>query len=154
MVNFIKILILGLLLASCTPKIIERTEYKTYIDTVYIKKNMYDTVKLDLKPNITVLDTNKIEVMPFIASIDSLIKIGNKDVKVKANYNQPKNQFTIDIAQSWLDSIMNIRQIDTIKTTDTRIEYINRLDWYMYIIFAVCLIFAIVVGIFINKLIK
>jgi hypothetical protein len=148
------IVIILLTLASCSPKIIERTVTVSKTDTVFVKKNIYDTLKLNFTPNITVLDTNKMLVAPFIASIDSLFKIGNKGVEIKASYNQPKNKFDFNINQSWIDSIMKIKQIDSIKTTDVQTVYVNKLEWYMYLIFAGALILAVAIGILLARLIK
>ena len=91
---------------------------------------------------------------PFIASVDSIFKFGNKDVKIKATYNQPDNKFSLNINQAWLDSIMQIRRVDTVKQNTQTTEYVNRLEWYMYLILGGLFIFAIAAGIFLSKLIK
>jgi len=146
--------ILLILLFSCAPKVIEKTTTITKIDTLFIKKNISDTIIFNSNPNITILDTNKILLSPFIASVDSIFKFGNKDVKIKATYNQPDNKFSLNINQAWLDSIMQIRRVDTVKQNTQTTEYVNRLEWYMYLILGGLFIFAIAAGIFLSKLIK
>lgn len=152
MKRIILIILLTLLVSGCCncPPIIQET--KTVRDTVFIPKVNYDTVKIEGAAKIIDIDTSKL-IHPYTALIDSLFNVNDKlKVKLKASYSIKDNQFKIDVEQEKKDSNSVITQIEY--KTNTVIEYVNRLEWYMYPIIFILIIIAFVIGFFISKFVK
>jgi hypothetical protein len=135
---------------GCCPKNIEKTNVK--YDTTYIPRTVRDTIKIESSAKIIDVDTSKL-INPYTAIIDSLFEVNNNlTVKLKASYSIKDNKFKFEAEQTKNDSTQVITK--EVEKVLNKIEYVNRLEWWMYIVWAVTSLIFFLAGYFIGRFTK
>jgi len=139
--------IILMLLSSCCSTPTGGEVKKVVRDTVWNNRIVHDSIRVEATPKITITDTNFISIMPFIASLDSLIKLNGKDVKMHVSYSVPENQLKINVDQIKIDSI------PTVTTTKTEVVQLppEPMSWWWWIIIILGGIAAVVIGAFLGR---
>lgn len=127
----ILIIIMAVLCFACTTGESTKVTGVVKSDTVYVHRIVRDTLTLISKPEIRIIDTNRISIQPYLAVLDSVMKIANREVRVRTTYSVPDNIYQLRVDELKVDSIPVVTQTHTETITKEVARSISTLEWVL-----------------------